>query len=323
MGRAIYQTMLAKGKLAKDRQSLETCAKKYFGERGLSLKSLNETKCCQISSLNGLFLATCKGNKSWQGLVVGFPGTKEQLGTAAVGTPYMRRILYPILKCHEEARPDINDPAPCLYVLGEAFSDVWLRKFRFFHYLVPHVIVLTEALKNSSLPKSTKGNNGSPKTEKESYFQNMLEKHMGRKMGLTIKLCSGESMTLRFLGREVPTGEGTKNPERLDLLAYDCRDHSLVAFEIKGPKASQVEHENLFFQGMEHRDWLEKNKMGIKFIFDKGPKGRIISVRKRVKLVLGYFDDKILNQITKFEKILRKDKHLLIETCDLRKLDLS
>jgi len=207
--------------------------------------------------------------------------------------------------------------APCLYILGEVFSDVWLRKFRFFHYMVPHVIVITEALKNSYSSKCIKGKNKSPKTEAESYFQNRLATKMKSKIGLHIKLVSGGRMTLRFLGREVPTGEGSNYPERLDLLGYDSQDHSLVAFEIKGPKASQIEKENLFFQGMEHRDWLEKNKMGIKFVFDKGPKGRKINTKKRVKLVLGCFDDQILEQLIKYEKKLKKDKHLEIDVCNL------
>jgi hypothetical protein len=318
MGRAMYQTMLAKGKLVKDVRRLRTRAKKYFGERGLSLEPMDEKRISQGPYLNGLYLAICKGNKGWQGLVVGFPGTGRQLATAAVGTPYMRRILYPILRLYEEAQKDINGPAPCLYLLGTSFSEVWLRKFRFFQYIVPHVIVLPDGLKNSPLPKRIKGKKRSPKTESESDYQNMLTEHMERKMGLTIKLSSGKSMTLSFLGREVPTSEGTKNPERLDLLAYDSRDHSLVAFEIKGPKASQVEKENLFFQGMEHRDWLEKNKMGIKFAFDKGPKGRRISTKKRVKLVLGCFDNEILKQLSKFDKILHRDKHLEIEIYDLK-----
>jgi hypothetical protein len=110
----------------------------------------------------------------------------------------------------------------------------------------------------------------------------------------------------------------SKDPERLDLLAYDSRDHSLVAFEIKGPKASQVEKENLFFQGMEHRDWLEKNKMGIKLAFDKGPKGTRINTKKRVKLVLGCFDDHLLEQLRKYERKLQRDKHLKVEICDLK-----
>ena len=321
MGRAMYPMMLAKGKLVKDVRRLETRAKKYFSERGLSLESMNRKRIIQGEYLKGLYLAKCKGSKSWQGLVVGFPGSGGQLATAAVGTPYIRKILYPILRLYEEAKKDIKGSAPCLYLLGTSFSEVWLRKFRFFQYMVPNVIVLPDGLKNSPLPREIKRKNGFPRAESESDYQNRLTERMRRKSGLTITLSSGESMALSFLGREVPTGEGTKNPERLDLLAYDSRDNSLVAFEIKGPKASQVEKENLFFQGMEHRDWLEKNKMGIKFAFDKGPKGRRINTKKRVKLVLGCFDDELLDQLRKYEKKLRRDKRLKVEICDLSHIE--
>lgn len=51
----MYQTLLVKGKLAKDVQSLKTRAEKYFNERGLSLESVDKKKISQGSYLNGLF----------------------------------------------------------------------------------------------------------------------------------------------------------------------------------------------------------------------------------------------------------------------------
>jgi len=89
MGSSIYQTFLANRELVNAVKSQERRFNEYFRERGLSLESINETKFVQDSPLKGLYLAKCKGNKSWQGLVVGFPGTKKQLATANVSTPYM------------------------------------------------------------------------------------------------------------------------------------------------------------------------------------------------------------------------------------------
>ena len=71
------------------------------------------------------------------------------------------------------------------------------------------------------------------------------------------------------------------------------RDHpptsQIVTFELKGPNAGRVELENLFLQGLEHRNWIEKNKMTLKLLFDSGPKGKWINTRKRVRLLLGFY----------------------------------
>jgi hypothetical protein len=75
------------------------------------------------------------------------------------------------------------------------------------------------------------------------------------------------------------------------------RDHlptsQIVIFELKGPNAGTVELENLFLQGLEHRNWIEKNKMTLKLLFDSGPKGKRINTRKRVRLLLGFYGDKV------------------------------
>ena len=100
-------------------------------------------------------------------------------------------------------------------------------------------------------------------------------------------------------------------------MAYDLDDHSLVAFEIKGPDAGKPELDNLLFQGLEHRNWLEENKMAVKFAID-GPKGSRINTRKRVKLILGFCGEKIPELFIDIKnQALRKDRFLHIDSCRL------
>ena len=84
-----------------------------------------------------LELYMCRGNRSWEGLVVGFPGTKEDLLTKNVGTPWLRKILYPILVLHKRIRMEEPGKMVCLYLIGAHFNDVFLRKFSFLKSLVP------------------------------------------------------------------------------------------------------------------------------------------------------------------------------------------
>ena len=71
----------------------------------------------------------------------------------------------------------------------------------------------------------------------ENYFQKSLCKQMSYKRGLKLPSNTGKDIKVGFLSYEVPTVAGTKQPERLDILGYDKNDHSLVAFEIKGPES--------------------------------------------------------------------------------------
>jgi len=253
-----------------------------------------------------LFVAS--GHASWGGLVVCFPGSKEQLATGFVGTPYLRKILYPILDLHQRVQDFHGQRLPCLYLLGARFPDVILRKFGLLDRLTPHVVALTGDLLSSRklrLPKL-------PQKVNEAWVQAQLCKGMASEEGLKV-LIGHEEWKLGYIASEVPTGEGTKNPERLDILGYDRNDGSLVAFEIKGPNCNRVELENLFLQGIEHRDWLERNKMAVKLIFD-GPKGKHINTRKRVRLILGFFQDQVpplFHQLR--SQALRKDQHLKID----------
>ncbi len=108
---------------------------------------------------------------------------------------------------------------------------------------------------------------------------------------------------------------------------YDDSDHSLIAIEIKGPSAKRLDLENLFFQGLQHRDWLEQNKMAIKLIFD-GPRGKNINTRKRVRLIIGFFGKEIPSLFFELrDKKQRKDQHIQISfvefSCDDDKLRLK
>ena len=213
-----------------------------------------------------------RGVRSWNGLVVCFPGNRKELAAAFVGTPY-------------------------------------LRKFRLLDLVIPHVIVLTgdiyKSMKGAALPLV-------PKTKSEAWVQAMLCREMAAPHGLAVPLL-GVQTRLGFIAPELPTGEGTKHPERLDILAYDKSDHSLVAVEIKGPKASRVEIENLFLQGLEHRNWLEYNKMAVKLMFD-GVRGRRINTRKRVRLLLASLEDRVPPLFRDLrDEAIRKDRHLSIE----------
>jgi hypothetical protein len=241
--------------------------------------------------LTKLDLRLIEGNISWEGLFVGFPGTVSELSTKSVGTPYLRKILYPILDLHHRLQTRYDKKLPCIYFVGDRFSDVFLRKFDLLKDVIPHIIVLTNDLYQCYSNKSQL-----PLTEAKDNFEswtNMkLCQCMDSKEGLLIPLKSN-SINIKYLSNEVPCSEGTENPERLDILGYDKSTHSLVAFEIKGPSISNTELENLFLQGMEHRNWLEKNKMAVKLLFDRGPKGKKINTKKRVRLLLGFYGEKV------------------------------
>lgn len=258
--------------------------------------------------LTRLPLFSAKGVKSWEGLVVGFPGSKKMLTPEYVGTPYLRRILYPILDVHKRLQNCAQKRLPCIYILGERFPDVFLRKFQLLNEIAPHVIILTKDLVQS---KHSKELPEFPKKVNERWVQSHLCKAMAKDQGLNVPTADG-NRNIGFLTYELPTWEGSKNPERLDILGYDKSDHSLVAFEIKGPSAKRVDLENLFFQGLQHREWLEQNKMAIKFIFD-GPHGKHINTRKRVRLVLGFFGKKMPSLFYELrEKQRGKDRYLQI-----------
>lgn len=269
--------------------------------------------------LTRLNLSIVKGNKSWEGLLVSFPGDKHDLKTSNVGTPYIRMILYPILDLYHRINKYKKKKMPCIYFVGDRFSDVLLRKFSLLEKIIPHVIILTNDIYKSSIQKpdypDTKKN-----SDHESWWQKQLCKKLALESGLKIPIENNKKfINARLLSYEVPASEGTQNPERLDILCYDIVGHSLIAFELKGPKSGKVEFENLFLQGMEHRNWLEKNKMAVKFLFD-GPRGRKINTRKRVKLVLGFCDKEVPPLFNKFrDEAMKKDRYLDIHFCRFEK----
>lgn len=252
---------------------------------------------------------------SWEGLVVGFPGTAAQLSTDFMGTPYLRKILYPILDLHRRLQDHYSSRLPCLYLLGHRFPDVLLRKFSLLESVTQHVIVLTNDLTQKygsralELPTSI---------HNEYDAQAFLCREMSANAGMTISAGNGRSLQLKYLAHEVACREGTRQPERLDILAVNQQDKALVAFELKGPGASRLEVENLFLQGIEHLQWLEANKMAVKLIFE-GPRGRQINTRKRSRLVLGLFQANVPTLFSELrERAGKRDRHLRIDFVSLQ-----
>jgi hypothetical protein len=282
------------------------------------LELLQQTKSqAKITEeLSRLPMFVARGLRSWGGLVIGFPGSTKQLTTEIVGTPYLRRVLYPILDLHGRINDHYQKRLPCIYLLGTRFPDVFLRKFRLLARVTPHVIVITSDLLNKakSLKAEVESATLPPLPEKvnEAWVQAWLCRSMMEPKGLRVPVENGD-IELGYLGRELPTGEGTTQPERLDILGYDKADHSLVAFEIKGPACSRVDLENLFLQGLEHRRWVELNKMAVKLVLD-GPKGRRINTRKRVRLVLGFFQQGVPDLFGKLRRqAMRYDRYLEVD----------
>jgi len=146
----------------------------------------------------------CQGIQSWEGLVVGFPGSKEDLATENFGTPFLRKLLYPMLLLHRDLGRYYARPMPSLYLLGERFNDVFLRKFRFLSALVPHVIVLSKDLENwinrppGHMPKDPK------QKIDEHYLQCSLCRLMKSPTGLILKRKSVFSRpgTSKLVGKE-------------------------------------------------------------------------------------------------------------------------
>ena len=293
----------------------------FMRKRGMTLEKLENStlRKLKISGYLGkLELYKCRGNRSWEGLVVGFPGTIHDLTPKYIGTPYLRKILFPMLDLHMQLNEKEN--LPCLYILGSRFNDVFLRKFRFLNTLIPHVIVLSDDLRKCAerKEKEVQAGQGSPRSE--HFYQKKLCDMMGTEKGLKIHTDKKKQLSIGFISYEFPTVQATEKLERLDILGYDLHDHSLVAFEIKGPEASEIEIDNLFFQGMEHRDWLEENKMAVKFAFE-GPRGQKIHTHKRVKLILGFFGD---TAVKRFEKLktqaMKKDRYMEIYNVNINEL---
>jgi len=258
----------------------------------------------------------CRGDQKWEGLVVGFPGKIKDLLPNNVGTPYIRKTLYQMLVLYRELRPHYSNEMPCLYLIGERFNDVFHRKFSFLKSLVPQIIVLSGDLKNWFERK--KGHCPTQETIKinERYFLESLCDMMDSTEGLRLPLSSGGNIHLGLISFEVPTVTSTDRNEQLDILGYDLDDHSLVAFEIKGPDPGRPELENLFFQGMEHRNWMEENKMAVKFAFE-GPAGNLIDPEKPVKLILGFCGENIPELFPDLKIQAQEENHFQIEFCRL------
>jgi hypothetical protein len=240
-----------------------------------------------VKKLSHLPLYAVTGHKSWSGLIVCFPGKKEDLHTENVGTPYIRLILYPILELYRRLQQHERVRMSCIYVIGDAFPDVLLRKFKLLTSTGADVIVLTSNLLKLATSKDYLAKESTIAMHSENAVQKSLCAIMTRPEGLSISTREGVKR-IGYISHEFRTSEGTQNPEKLDILGYDLDDKSLVAFEIKGGNANRVELENLFMQGIEHRNWLEANKRAVKLMFE-GPKGSRINSKRRVRLMLGFF----------------------------------
>ncbi len=293
--KAIYFELLSKGVLTNATISKVT---DHIQKNGLKISPIPNELFKQndhggkiTEHLTRLNLSLIDGNSSWEGLMDGFPGSREDLSTKTVGTPYLRIILYPILDLHHRLQAHTGKKLPCIYFIGERFSEVFLRKFDLLKEVVPNIIVLTHDLFENSKSSSLLPVTG--KSQKmESWTQMKLCQIMNSREGLLLPIKT-KSIRIKYLSSEVPCNEGTENPERPDILGYEESDHGLIAFELKGSTAGRVELENLFLQGIEHRNWLEKNKMAVKLFYDRGPKGKRINTRKRVRLLLGFYGDRV------------------------------
>ena len=132
-GKAIYFDLLSKRKLS---HSTIDQIRNHISKNGLRVSPIptevirkGENREKITDYLTRLHLSIVEGNPSWEGLLVGFPGNIAELSTLSVGTPYLRMILYPILDLHHRLQTQFGNRFPCIYFVGERFSDVFLRKF--------------------------------------------------------------------------------------------------------------------------------------------------------------------------------------------------
>ncbi len=261
--------------------------------------------------LTSLPIYIVKGHNSWSGIIICFPGKKNELKTENISTPYIRSILYPILDLSRRAKESGKGRFECIYIVGEYISEVLLRKFRLLQVITPNLIVLSKQIISLADCVCDLPAPGMGKINEDFVQKNLCAKMIERE-GLCIPTRTG-NVRIGYIKHEMKTKDGTKEPEKLDILCYDKDDGSLIAFEIKGPNCSRVELENLFLQGVEHQEWIEENKRAIK-LFYEGPRGTIINSRKRVKLLLGFFGYIVPPLFYDLrDQAEHKDRHLKIE----------
>jgi hypothetical protein len=183
--------------------------------------------------------------------------------------------------------------------------------------IVPHLILVTDDLLQCKRNAASAEILVEAAKMKEKRIQAYLWKKMREPDGLCIPTEGGD-IRVKHIAYEVPTYEGTEEHERLDLLGYDSdkKGHSLVAIEIKRPFCERVELENLFFQGVEHRNWLEENKMAVKLMF-KDPNGKNINTKKRVRLILGFNEKEMPDLFHDLRERAKRDPYLNIDFCKI------
>jgi hypothetical protein len=256
------------------------------------------------------------GCRGWEGMIIGFPGRVNDLKSERIGTPFIRLLLYPILELHRRLQLNLSKSLPCIYLIGVRFPDVVLRKLNLLTHLAPNIIVLTRDLLKGI--RSEIGEVVSSSQQSENVLQRALCRAMNSTSGLDVPTKSG-NLSLGYLSYEVPTFQGSVRPERLDILGYDRKSGSLVAFEIKGPGSGRAELQNLFLQGWEHLRWLEENKRAVKLLYE-GPTGRTLNTRKRTRLILGCTDTQLPRLFWELQKkALKTDRYLNIDFIQITK----
>lgn len=262
--------------------------------------------------LTSLPIYIAKGHNSWSGIIICFPGKKEDLKTENISTPYIRSILYPILELSRRVKENEKGRFECIYIVGEYISEVLLRKFRLLQAITPNLIVLSKNIIPLADSVCALPTPGIGKINEDFVQKTLCAKMIAAPEGLVIPTRTG-NIRIGYIKHEMKAKDGTKEPEKLDILCYDKDDGSLIAFEIKGPDCSRVELENLFLQGIEHQVWVEENKRAIK-LFHEGPRGKAINSRKRVKLLLGFFGNIVPSLFYELrDQAEHEDRHLKIE----------
>ena len=100
-GKESYSKSVREGKLTKKYiLEIEGVLKKHLNVKEVAKEDVRDMGISE--NLVRLPIFIIKGDKSWQGLAVGFPGNTEELTTNNVGTPFLRILLYPMLELFQK-----------------------------------------------------------------------------------------------------------------------------------------------------------------------------------------------------------------------------
>ena len=114
--------------------------------------------------------------------------------------------------------------------------------------------------------------------------------------------------------RDLMKNDGVGLPRAHHVLVDQDSDRASVRTRGRNGRPFHAEGlENLFLQGLDHRNWLDSNKMAIKFMLD-GPSGRRIDTRKRVRLLVGFFGDAPQALFSHLRNAaIKRDRHLSVD----------